>query len=92
MNSAIAETGTLVLSGAGTRGLARAAGPHRPRAGREEVLALIDLWKPGATPAAMPASVVLVSGPSKTADIEGILITGVHGPREVHILVINADP
>jgi len=37
----------------------------------------------------MPACTVLVTGPSKTADIEGILITGVHGPGAVHIILVG---
>jgi L-lactate dehydrogenase complex protein LldG len=47
---------------------------------------MIDLW-PLLTP--LPTAVVLITGPSKTADIEGILITGVHGPKSVHILLID---
>jgi len=37
----------------------------------------------------VPTSIVMISGPSKTADIEGILITGVHGPREVHVVLVD---
>jgi L-lactate utilization protein LutC len=39
------------------------------------------------TDGAPPGSVVLVTGPSKTGDIELRLTTGVHGPGEVHVLV-----
>ena len=35
------------------------------------------------------ASVVLVSGPSRTADIEMTLTIGVHGPGEIHVFVIT---
>ncbi|SDL46804.1 L-lactate dehydrogenase complex protein LldG [Modicisalibacter muralis] len=35
----------------------------------------------------MPTNALLISGPSKTADIEQTLAYGVHGPRELVILV-----
>lgn len=37
----------------------------------------------------MPTNALLVSGPSKTADIEQTLAYGVHGPKELIILVIE---
>ena len=37
----------------------------------------------------MPTNVVLVSGPSKTADIEQTLAYGVHGPKELIVLVVE---
>ncbi|MGQ9371787.1 LutC/YkgG family protein [Azospirillum sp. ST 5-10] len=36
----------------------------------------------------MPTNLVLVSGPSKTADIEQTLAFGVHGPKELVVLVV----
>jgi L-lactate dehydrogenase complex protein LldG len=37
---------------------------------------------------AMPANALLVSGPSKTADIEQTLAYGVHGPKRLVVVVI----
>lgn len=37
----------------------------------------------------MPTNVVLVSGPSKTADIEQTLAFGVHGPKELVVLLVT---
>ncbi|MCB2204153.1 LUD domain-containing protein [bacterium] len=38
------------------------------------------------------SAVTLVGGPSKTADIEKVLVTGIHGPARFVIVVIEADP
>ncbi|KIL97508.1 putative L-lactate dehydrogenase hypothetical protein subunit YkgG [Paramagnetospirillum magnetotacticum MS-1] len=38
----------------------------------------------------MPTNAVLVSGPSKTADIEQTLAYGVHGPKELIVLLIGS--
>jgi L-lactate dehydrogenase complex protein LldG len=40
-------------------------------------------------PERMPTNVVLVSGPSKTADIEMTLAFGVHGPKELIVLILE---
>jgi L-lactate dehydrogenase complex protein LldG len=37
----------------------------------------------------MPTNALLISGPSKTADIEMTLAFGVHGPRELIVLIIE---
>ncbi|WP_166264063.1 LutC/YkgG family protein [Marinobacter caseinilyticus] len=39
----------------------------------------------------MPTNALLVSGPSKTADIEQTLAYGVHGPKELIVIVVGAD-
>lgn len=38
----------------------------------------------------LPTNIVLVSGPSKTADIQQTLAYGAHGPKELIVLLLNS--
>jgi L-lactate dehydrogenase complex protein LldG len=93
----LAESGTLVLSSA-TEGaqLASLAPPvHVALYRREQVLGSLEevlerLPVPRKPDEPVPGrAVVFVTGPSRTADIEQILIRGVHGPREVHAILVE---
>ncbi len=37
-----------------------------------------------------PCFIAYITGPSRTADIERVLTIGCHGPRELHILVVES--
>lgn len=38
----------------------------------------------------MPRTVNMVTGPSRSADIEQTLILGAHGPRRLHVIIVGA--
>ena len=87
-HAGLAETGSLVLHSDARRSRGAFLVPpvHVCVLRASQIVAdLVDLWVPA--PGSLPTSLTIVSGPSKTADIEGILITGVHGPRAVHVLL-----
>jgi L-lactate utilization protein LutC len=90
----IAETGTVVLRAkpAEPRSLSLLPPIHIAVAERTQVLPdLFDLFDSPERlpPGALPSGVALITGPSKTGDIELKLVTGVHGPGEVHVVLIG---
>lgn len=96
--AAVAETGSMLLSSDDRRRCAWIVPPKLLVLVPSRVIVpdLLDLWSSPASPVvafehAPPAAMLLVSGPSKTADIEGVLVTGVHGPGVVHVLLIESD-
>ena len=50
-----------------------------------------DAWDRLRQTGAMPRAVNFISGPSRTADIEQTLQLGAHGPRRLHIVLVEAD-
>ena len=38
----------------------------------------------------LPSLITFASGPSRTADIEKTLVTGVHGPKEVYLFLVDS--
>jgi len=93
-NAAVAATGTLVF----------ASGPDAPRTVslvppvhlvlvRAETIyadmhsaAVGEAWAQ-----AMPTNLIMVSGPSKTADIQQTLAYGAHGPKQLVVVVVIPD-
>lgn len=95
---AIAETGSLVLVSG--RGRPRSTGLLPPthvavldRTVLVESLAqmgvLLEAWHDGEPPAWRGAAIHVITGPSRTADIELTLTRGVHGPKEVHAIFVE---
>lgn len=87
----IAETGSMVLMSRPDqpRSLSLLPPLHIAIAGSRQILPdLFDLFAEG-PPEQLPATVTLITGPSKTGDIELKLVTGVHGPEVVHVIIVN---
>jgi L-lactate dehydrogenase complex protein LldG len=88
---AIAETGSLVIKSSPTHGRSLSLVPvvHvaivEPKNCLPDLLDLMQKLKHEG----VGNNVNIITGPSKTADIEGALVVGVHGPGEVQVFVLQ---
>jgi L-lactate dehydrogenase complex protein LldG len=88
---ALADTGSLVMlsSPQEARLVSLLPPAHIAVVPRERILTGLDeLFTVLPNPAVETSSMVLITGPSRTADIEQILVRGVHGPGQITVIVV----
>ena len=97
-NMAIAETGTIVLvTNEGNADLTTTLPPvHIALFGIDKLVATLDdavavlrMLPRSGTGQVMTSYVNWITGPSRSADIEQSLTIGVHGPREMHCVILD---
>jgi L-lactate dehydrogenase complex protein LldG len=86
----LADTGSVVLAASAAEPRARSLLPDvhvsvlredRILPGLEQLFETLD--------SDLPSALAIVSGPSRSADIEQRLVVGVHGPAEVHVVLVR---
>mgnify|MGYP001156559080 CR=1 FL=1 len=90
VDAVLAETGTVVISSGPGRSRQVPLLPpvHIALAPASSLTADLFTWT-AARSGAMPANVTLISGPSKTADIEQTMAIGVHGPKRLIVILYD---
>jgi len=93
---AIAETGTIVLSSDEPYSLLVSLLPpvHVAVLRSSQIAACLDevisrLSRERINLADPSRSITLITGPSRTSDVELVLSIGVHGPKELHVIILD---
>jgi L-lactate dehydrogenase complex protein LldG len=93
---AIAETGTIVLDSGEQNALLVSLLPpvHIALVRSSQIAASVDevisrIGKEKVGPLDGARSVTLITGPSRTSDVELVLSIGVHGPKELHVIIFD---
>ena len=89
----LADTGSVVLVASPEEPRARSLLPsvHVSLLAEDRILpGLAELFE--AVGDDLPSALAIVTGPSRSADIEQHLVVGVHGPGEVHVVLTQAPP
>ena len=90
----IAETGTLMLPSGATRPVLNNLLPDHEIVllhAANIVASYEDAFDLLRAEGGLPRNVMLVTGPSRSADIEQVLELGAHGPRRLHVLIIDGE-
>ena len=89
VSAAIAETGSIVCTSSGGKAVQASLLPshHVAIVPRDKIFATLDDFFAGHV-AAPPTNMTIITGPSRTADIELNLVIGVHGPERLDIIVV----
>lgn len=93
--AAIADCGAIVVaSGPGRSRMASLLPPvHFALVSREALYPSAASFLAANAPlVAASSNLVFITGPSRTADIEMTLTRGVHGPKEIHVLLVTHAP
>jgi L-lactate dehydrogenase complex protein LldG len=92
----LAATGSLIVySGAGKyRTTSLLPDKHIALLDASRIVADLETWaqqqvQNSSAAFRLPSNTVIITGPSKTADIAQELIKGAHGPRQVHVIIIG---
>ena len=96
-DAALAATGSVIVSsGAGKfRTASLLPDIHIAIVDANKLVADFETWianqrEQGLSAFRESSNTTIITGPSKTADIAQILIKGAHGPRKLHVVLVNA--
>lgn len=98
-NAAAANTGTIIIieNEGNARLVTGLPRKHLALVGMEKIVPTLDdafltaqvQWTYSGAANPMPSYVNLISGPSQTGDIEYTLVRGMHGPEELHVVLLD---